>query len=58
MANYSTVSFSLATNSNYPSASASWEVVLTYSRRPGEVLTEDVRLERKQAGESPWPKPR
>lgn len=34
-----------------------WEVVLTYSRQPDEALTEDVCLERKHAGESPWPKP-
>lgn len=35
-----------------------WEVVLTYSRQPQtEDQTEDVCLERKQAGESPWPKP-
>lgn len=34
-----------------------WEVVLTYRRLPDEEMTEDVCLERKQAGESPWPKP-
>ena len=34
-----------------------WEVMLTYRRLPDEAMTEDVCLERKQAGESPWPKP-
>jgi hypothetical protein len=34
-----------------------WDAVLTYSRLPDEEMKEDVCLERKQAGESPWPKP-
>jgi hypothetical protein len=34
-----------------------WDVVLTYNRQPDESMTEDVCLERKQAGESPWKKP-
>lgn len=34
-----------------------WEVVLTYRRLPNQAMTEDVCLERKQAGEPAWPKP-
>jgi len=34
-----------------------WDVVLTYRRQPDETMAEDVCLERKHAGESPWPKP-
>ena len=34
-----------------------WDVVLTYRRQPDEAMAEDVCLERKHAGEPPWPKP-
>jgi len=34
-----------------------WDAVLTYKRQPDEAMTEDVCLERRKAGESPWPKP-
>jgi len=34
-----------------------WDAVLTYRRLPDEAMTEDVCLERRQAGESPWSKP-
>lgn len=34
-----------------------WDVVLTYKRQPDEEMPEDVCLDRRQAGESPWQKP-
>jgi hypothetical protein len=34
-----------------------WDVVLSYRRLPDEAMAEDVCLERKHAGQSPWPKP-
>jgi hypothetical protein len=34
-----------------------WDAVLTYKRQPNETMAEDVCIERKHAGESPWPKP-
>jgi phosphoenolpyruvate-protein kinase (PTS system EI component) len=37
--------------------SQSWETVLTYKRQPDGPFQEDICMERKQAGESPWPKP-
>jgi hypothetical protein len=35
----------------------SWDAVLTYKRQPDAPLAEDLCLERKRNGESPWPKP-
>jgi hypothetical protein len=35
----------------------SWDVVLTYKRQPDQEMAEDVCLDRRQAGESPWLKP-
>lgn len=32
-----------------------WEVLITYKRQRDEVFAEDVCLERKENGESPWP---
>jgi hypothetical protein len=34
-----------------------WDAVLTYKRQPDETMAEDVCIERRQAGQSPWPKP-
>jgi len=34
-----------------------WDAVLTYKRQPDAPLAEDLCLERKRNGESPWPKP-
>ena len=34
-----------------------WDVVLTFKRQPDEAMAEDVCLDRKQAGQSPWQKP-
>jgi hypothetical protein len=34
-----------------------WEAVLTYKRQPDAPFQEDICMERKKAGESPWPKP-
>jgi hypothetical protein len=34
-----------------------WDVVLTYKRQLDEEMAEDVCLDRRQAGESPWLKP-
>jgi len=34
-----------------------WEAVLTYRRLPDEAMIEDVCIERRNAGGSPWPKP-
>jgi hypothetical protein len=34
-----------------------WDTVLTYKRQPDAPLAEDMCLERKRNGESPWPKP-
>ena len=34
-----------------------WDVVLTYKRQPDAPFQEDICMERKKAGESPWPKP-
>jgi len=33
-----------------------WEVTLKYRRMPNEAMAEDICLERKQAGQSTWPK--
>jgi hypothetical protein len=34
-----------------------WEAALTYKRQPDAPFQEDICMERKKAGESPWPKP-
>jgi len=34
-----------------------WDAVLTYKRQPDAPLSEDLCLERRRNGESPWPKP-
>jgi hypothetical protein len=34
-----------------------WDAVLTYKRQPDAPLAEDLCLERRRNGESPWPKP-
>jgi hypothetical protein len=34
-----------------------WEAVLTYKRQPNALFADDLCLERKRNGESPWPKP-
>jgi hypothetical protein len=34
-----------------------WETVLTYKRQPDTSFPEDLCIERKRVGESPWPKP-
>jgi len=34
-----------------------WDAVLTYRRLPDEAMIEDVCIERRNAGELPWPKP-
>ena len=34
-----------------------WDVVLTFRHQPDEEMAEDVCLDRRQAGESPWQKP-
>jgi hypothetical protein len=34
-----------------------WEAALTYKRQPDTPFQEDICMERKNAGESPWPKP-
>ena len=34
-----------------------WEAALTYKREPDAPFQEDICMERKKAGESPWPKP-
>jgi len=34
-----------------------WDAVLTYKRQPNAPLAEDLCLERRRNGESPWPKP-
>lgn len=35
----------------------SWEAVVTYRRQPNQTFAEDVCLDRKAAGQAPWPLP-